>query len=238
MIKALGYISNKSEEKFQKKEISSFAKSNGYTVIKWIIEKNPKEKEDWKKILFGNKKENNFTAVLIYNGLEISKDINNYLYYLKVLNKKNLELLSVIQIINENNEIDKAKKELTLFFAEREKLDFKIIASAKRKINSSKGKYSGGRPPYGYKVVDGVLTIDNKQAPTVLMIFELRDEDGFTFDAISDTLNEQGMQKREGGKWSRGLVYNIYKNKKFYQGYYQYGDMDEWVKGEHKPLLK
>ena len=99
-------------------------------------------------------------------------------------------------------------------------------------------EFQGGRPPIGYKTVRGILTIDEVEAPIVKMIFEMREVHNLTLDAIAEYLTDQHIANKSGEvAWSRQRIHQIVRNKKFYQGFYKYGDMTDWVQGEHEAIL-
>ena len=57
-------------------------------------------------------------------------------------------------------------------------------------------------------------------------------------DDIVDVMNSEGYTNRSGGKIALSNVQGIVDNRKTYEGYYHYGKNDEWVPGQHEPILK
>jgi site-specific DNA recombinase len=98
------------------------------------------------------------------------------------------------------------------------------------------GSYSGGRIPYGYSVSDGKLVIEKAEACVVRMIFAMR-ESGGTYKGIAEKLKDMGIVSRGGKPMIFTTVKSILGNRKTYEGYYRYGEM-EWVKGEHEAILR
>ena len=120
--------------------------------------------------------------------------------------------------------------------AEQERKNIALRTGKGRSIKASCGGYSGGRRPYGYKVVDGVLTIDEQEAPIVKFIFE-KHEDGVSMLGITELLEKAGYQTRSGKRFQVSTIKSILGNRPLYEGMYKYGDMN-WVKGVHEPILK
>ena len=106
---------------------------------------------------------------------------------------------------------------------------------ARREVKAGKGGFSGGRPPYGYEVVDKKLIIIPEEAQAVRDIFEMRD-DGMVLADIADKLNDKGLKTKRGGKFRTSTIQTIVYNRKTYEGFYKYGDSD-WVVGQHTAIL-
>ena len=123
-----------------------------------------------------------------------------------------------------------------IFVAEQERKNIALRTGKGRSIKASCGGYSGGRRPYGYKVVDGVLTIDEPEAEIVRLIF-YEHEKGTSMLAITDLLEKQGFKTRAGKRFQVSTIKSILSNRQLYEGMYKYGDMN-WVKGVHEPILK
>ena len=123
----------------------------------------------------------------------------------------------------------------TMCVAQMERENINKRTSAGRKIKASHGGYSGGRSPFGYKVQDGCLVINEEEAKAVRRIFELRAE-GKPFRAIADIMVREGYVGRNGKPIYFKTIANIVENEPTYKGMYRYGN-GEWVKGKHEPIL-
>lgn len=95
------------------------------------------------------------------------------------------------------------------------------------------GLYSGGRAPYGYKLVETgeiskkgklvkKLVIDEETAPLVRMMFELSVSHGYGTHRVAKYLNENGYTALKGGQWNHCSVSYIMRNPT-YKGYMPYG---------------
>ena len=120
-----------------------------------------------------------------------------------------------------------------MFVAEQERMNITKRTSGGRKVKAAQGGYSGGRVPFGYKVIDGKLEIEERESDIVKEVFRLRDS-GKTQVEIAKAMS--GKTNRSGGKISISNVQKILEKRKFYQGYYKYSDMD-WVKGKHESII-
>ena len=108
--------------------------------------------------------------------------------------------------------------------------------SSGRRVKAKAGGYSGGRSPYGYKVENGQLVLNESEVPIVKMVFEGLDA-GRTLWDIADSLTAAGLTTRKGTAFRESNVRSIRDNRPFYEGMYKYGKDMNWVKGVHTPIL-
>lgn len=88
-----------------------------------------------------------------------------------------------------------------------------------RAMNSGKGFFSGGKPPYGYKTervkIDGKMrskyVIDEEAMQVILSIGKMR-EKGIGYIEIADILNREGILSPSGKKWHNTTVHRTVHN--------------------------
>lgn len=246
---AIGYIRVSTERQadddkygieVQKQAILLYANDNGYNIVDWKVDEISGAKDDrpgLNEILYGDDVSNPpYEAVIVFKNDRVARDTKLYFYYLYVLEKKNIKLLSTQESFTEGSEFANIYRALLQFVAEQERKNIALRTGKGRSIKASCGGYSGGRRPYGYKVVDGVLTIDEQEAPIVKFIFE-KHEDGVSMLGITELLEKAGYQTRSGKRFQVSTIKSILGNRPLYEGMYKYGDMN-WVKGVHEPILK
>ena len=90
-----------------------------------------------------------------------------------------------------------------------------------REMSFRKGKFVGKMPPYGYKLIDYRLAIDELTAPIVREIFE-RYANGEKQAQIVTDLNNRKIPNSTGNKWIKGNLSYMFKNK-IYIGKYTHG---------------
>jgi len=246
---AIGYIRVSTKEqgdKFgleaQKLAIEKYANENNYKIIDWVVDKTSgvvEDRDGWNRIIVDPKVQNPpYQAVIVYKSDRVARDLKLYFYFEWLLLKRNIELVSVNDGFPDvPNEYKGIIKSFILFSAEQERNNITLRTSGGRSIKAKTGGYAGGRPPFGYKVVGGVLVIDDYEAEIVKLIFELRSQ-GKSFWAISKELNSRELYTRSGGVWSQQPVWLIVKNENIYRGLYRYGKNKEWIQGKHEPILK
>lgn len=245
MKKCVGYVRVSTVEqgdKFgveaQKEAITKYAREQGYIIADWFVDKISGVKEDrpaWNVILQSSDVKNPpYEAVIVYKSDRVARDIKLYFYYLFLLEKKGVKLISVNEEFQ--GELANVYRALILFCAEQERNNISRRTTAGRDVKASKGGYAGGGVPYGYKSVGGMLIIEPEEAEVVKLIFDLRSK-GFSYGKIAEQLNESGFTTRDGAVWTMTQTYRIVIKEKFYQGYYRYGKQQEWVKGQHEAIL-
>ena len=103
-----------------------------------------------------------------------------------------------------------------------------------REAKAEKGGYAGGKPPIGYKSIDGELVIVKSEAEIVQLVFALREE-GYTMANIAKELARRGMTSKKGNPFSTSSIQQILGNEEFYKGIYTYGSTKKM--GTHEPIL-
>lgn len=104
---------------------------------------------------------------------------------------------------------------------ESEKISERVTDSMA--LMAEAGKYTGGKPPFGYKTVptgnmtkkklpEKTLAIEENEAQTVRMIFNLTITHGYGCHRIAKHLNEQGITTRGGKQWNNSAISNILHN--------------------------
>lgn len=244
---AIGYIrvlpdskENNSAIELQKVAILLYADKHGYTIVEWKICSASGEEEHEafnENLINGDISNPPYEALVIYNNDSLTPDTNLYFYYLYALAKKRVELLCVKENFAEGEEAVKLCRDVVLFVLEQERRQIALNPTKRRSVRAKCGGYSGGRAPYGYKVENGKLVINEEERPIVEFVFAEKKK-GTPHLTIADKLNEAGFKTRKGTKFQNTSVKSIVSNEPFYHGLYKYGKDMNWVKGVHEPIFK
>lgn len=246
-MRVVGYLrvsteGQKGEDKFglsaQQTQIEEFCTEKGYEIADWYIDAGvsgaKEERPEWSKIL-GGEVPDGTEAVIVAKSDRVARDVYIYFAFKNELRKKGIQIISVAEDFGELGAYSVILDAMLAAIAEVERMNINARTSGGRKQKASKGGYSGGRVPYGYRAMDHALVINPAEAEIVRKVYALRSK-GLTMQAISDRLNECGLRTRSNGDFSKSQVKNILGNKKTYKGYYHYGG-SEWVKGEHQAII-
>src|SRR5699024_7623252 len=80
----------------------------------------------------------------------------------------------------------------------------------------NEGHILSSQVPYGYRLVDGILIIEESEAEIVKIIFNQYSE-GFGYSKIADSLNSNGLFNRDNKRWVVARLSAILRND-FYTG--------------------
>lgn len=230
------------EDKFgldaQREQIKDYCSRHNMKILKWYSdegESGAKYRPGFDEIVYGDVANPPYEAVVVAKSDRVARDINVYFYYQGALLRKGVELISICEDFGQFGVFANMLKAFTLTCAEMERENITKRTSAGRSIKSSRGGYSGGRPPYGYDAIDRKLVINPKEAEVVRFIFARRDR-GCTFRSTIEALHDVGYQTRGGKDFQISTLQSILSNERLYKGEYQYGK-GEWVQGQHEPIL-
>lgn len=245
--KAIGYIRVSTEEQAsadrygldaQKEIIYQYARDNGYEIALWKIDKvsgASDERPALKEVLELTNPP--YQAVIVFKNDRLARDTKLYFYYLYLLEKRGLKLISVKENFPEGNEFANVYRAMLQFVAEQERKNIAMRTGVAKNLKASCGGYACGRPPFGYKAEHGKLVIVDSEREVVELIFELRAK-GKTMWGICEELHDRGYRTRKGAGWYQpGSIKIILDNKHFYEGFYRYKG-GKWVLGAHEPILK
>ena len=107
--------------------------------------------------------------------------------------------------------------------------------SGGRKQKASKGGYSGGKEPYGYRSEGKSLVVVPEEAKVVRKIYAYHSK-GYSYRKIAGILEQEGSVPRSGGQFNVSTIHSILSNEMTYKGFYRYGG-SSWVKGEQEAII-
>ena len=225
----------------QKEIVMAYCAAHDMQISEWYIDEGESGAKESRpaldSLLFGEIKNPPVKAVVVPKSDRVARDIKLYFYYMMLLEKKGIHLISATEeVVNDDTGLGNVYKALMLFVAEQERMNITKRTSGGRAMKASRGGYSGGRPPYGYKTVNGCLVVVKEEAEIVRRIFEMKDS-GSTYVEICDILNGEGKTNRSGTKFSPSTLQIILGNRQLYQGMYKYGKGSDWRPGAHEPIL-
>jgi len=232
------------EDKFgldaQKEQIKLYGLSNGYEISAWSVDEGISgatlDRPALNELLYGEISNPPIEAVIVAKNDRMSRDMEQYFYVKYSLKKKNIALKSVSEDFGQMGVFTNVMESLALFIAEQERINIAKRTGGGRRLKAASGGYSGGRAPYGYKILHGQYEIVQDEAEMVRAIFgQLKN--GMNLTDTAEWLNDNGYRTRNGKKFYASHIKAINDNRPVYEGYYKYGKMD-WVKGVHEAILE
>lgn len=148
-------------------------------------------------------------AVIAYTLDRLSRDPVHFIILQEELERAGVELILVTEDID-SSDLGKLVSYIRGYAA---KLEVQKIRerTMRGKLSSAKeGKQPGGRPKYGYRLVDGRHVIEPREAEVIRMVFDWLVRDGISLRAIQHKLIRMGIPTREGKSWwQRVTLYHI-----------------------------
>lgn len=221
----------------QREMIQDYCDKHDMQIMMWYCDRGvsgvKEERPEFDRLLYGDVENPPVEAVIVAKNDRVSRDIKLYYYFKMLLKKRNIELISVSEDFGELGPMASFLEAFTLCVAEMERENITRRTSAGRKQKVNNGGYAGGRPPYGYYVVDGELKVNEIEAMVVRLVFDLRNK-GMILREIADVLNQKGYKTQMGNEFNFGAVANILKNELVYKGQMRYGRV---YKGKQDKIL-
>lgn len=220
----------------QRSDIEKYCKGHGYEIIAWYEDKGvsgvKESRPELDKLLYkvGNPP---VEAVVVAASDRIAREIELYYAIKHQMSTRGMKLISVREDFGFKGAYAPVLEALMAAMAEIERGAIKQRTSAGRRMKAAGGGYAGGKPPFGYSVSNSELVIDEVEAKVVREIFahpEMRRSE------LVNYLESKGYKGRNGNPVGTTTVYRIMTHRKFYEGYYQYGD-GVWVEGKHEPII-
>ena len=204
-----------------------YAKREGYSVVGEYIDRattgtNADKRPAFQKMIADAKKRG-FEVVIVYKLDRFARNRYDSAIYKHKLKACGVKVVSATENISDSPEgiILEAVLE-----ASAEYYSLELSQKVKRGLKESaiKGTFTGGKPPFGYKVLDKRVAIDEDKAPYIKWAFEAY-ADGKSKKEIIKELNAKGVRSATG----RDLTLNSFQhclNNKKYIGKVSYGGVE------------
>lgn len=146
----------------------------------------------------------------------------------------NVDLVSLNETLDTTTPWGRAMIGILSSFNQLESENIALRTTMGRYATAREGGYAGGKPPLGYKAVNGKLEIVPEEAEIIRKVFELR-ANRMTMQAIADSLNQMGYRSKKGKEFKHSSIQAILANEETYRGNYRYGK--EACENTHEPIL-
>lgn len=161
-------------------------------------------------------------VVVVYKVDRLSRSIIDFHKMMQEFDKYGCNFVSITQSFDTSNSMGKLTLNMLLSFAQFEREVSAERVRDKIAASKAKGLWMGGTPPLGYDVNDRQLSVNEKEAALVRLIFQKYIETENMF-AVAEFLNEQDFytkkwvakrSKREhsGGRFYKSNVQRILTN--------------------------
>lgn len=175
-------------------------------------------------------------AIVIYKLDRLSRKQRDTLDIIEdVILKNDVVLVSLNEALDTSSPWGRAMIGILSSFNQLESENIAMRTAMGRYATAREGGYAGGKPPLGYKAVDGNLVIVPEEAEIVRLVFSLR-ANGMTLQGITNELNQRGLRSKKGNEFKHSAIQTILSNESTYRGNYRYGK--ESSENTHEAILK
>ena len=155
--------------------------------------------------------------VLVFKLSRFGRNAADVLSTLQVMQDFSVNLICVEDGIDSSKDAGKLMISVLSAVAEIERENIRVQTMEGRIQKAREGRWNGGFAPYGYRLVDGVLQINEDEAPAIRTIFEQYVNTDTGANGLSKYLETHGFQKlaRQNGTsplFSATLIRAILKN--------------------------
>lgn len=155
--------------------------------------------------------------VLVFKLSRFARSAADVLSTLQIMQDYGVNLICVEDGIDSSKDAGKLMISVLSAVAEIERENIRIQTMEGRIQKAREGKWNGGFAPYGYKLEDGKLFINEEEAVAIRTIFDQYVNTTIGANGISKYLENHGIRKipRQNGKnplFDAGLIRKILKN--------------------------
>ncbi|MDR2513775.1 MAG: recombinase family protein [Christensenellaceae bacterium] len=210
----------------QLRDCYAFAEREGYVVVEEYIDRaltgRSDDRPDFQRMIADAPKKQ-FSYVIVWKLDRFARNRFDSANYKHQLKKHGVRVVSATERISDDPEgimLEGMLESLAEYYSAN------LSQNVKRGQRESviKGTYTGGIPPFGFKVVDKKLVADEATAPIIKWVFE-QYASGVPKKLIMDTLNARGVKNYYGRPMSLSSLQHALRNRK-YIGEYLYNGQE------------
>ena len=180
-----------------------------------------------------------FDILVVYRLDRLVRSVMDLHHLIRLFDENGIKFKSVTEVFDTTSAMGRFFITLVGAMAEweRENLGERVRMGMERR--AAEGKWNGSMTPYGYRVEDGRLVVNPKEAKMVRRIFDLYKRHGLF--KIANILNEEGIPSARGTTWHPNSVLYILQNP-IYTGKLRWGERSKkvqtiTVEGAVEPII-
>ena len=207
----------------QKSKMKAFADYNEYEIVGEYEDAGKSGKSIEGRLQFNQMMDDiksgkdGVSYVLVFKLSRFGRNAADVLSTLQIMQDFGVNLICVEDGIDSSKDAGKLMISVLSAVAEIERENIRVQTMEGRIQKAREGKWNGGFAPYGYKLVDGNLEINEEEAEAIRIIFDLYANTDIGANGISKYLEDHGILKiiRQNGKtplFNAHLIRIILKN--------------------------
>ena len=207
----------------QKSRMKAFADYNGYEIVGEYEDAGKSGKSIEGRLQFNQMMEDiksgkdSVSYVLVFKLSRFGRNAADVLSTLQVMQDFGVNLICVEDGIDSSKDAGKLMISVLSAVAEIERENIRVQTMKGRIQKAREGKWNGGFAPYGYKLVNGELIINEEEAEAIRVIFDQYVNTNTGANGIAKYLEDHGIYKiiRQNGKtplFDASLIRKILKN--------------------------
>ena len=207
----------------QKSRMKAFADYNGYEIVGEYEDAGKSGKSIEGRLQFNQMMEDiksgkdRVSYVLVFKLSRFGRNAADVLSTLQVMQDFGVNLICVEDGIDSSKDTGKLMISVLSAVAEIERENIRVQTMEGRIQKAREGKWNGGFAPYGYKLVNGELIINEEEAEAIRVIFDQYVNTNTGANGIAKYLEDHGIHKiiRQNGKtplFDASLIRKILKN--------------------------
>lgn len=193
-----------------------YAKKKDFNIINTYVDRAMTGTNDNRpafQAMIEDAKKGAFQVIIVYKLDRFSRDKYDNVVYKHKLAQCGVKVLSATEAISDSPEGIMMEGLLELF-AEMYSKDLSQKVKRGMRESVSKGYFLGGYTPYGYKVENKKLVIDDEQAKNIKYMFEMY-ANGLSKKEIVKHLNERGFRTNRGKQFTINSFQKTLSNTKY-----------------------
>ena len=222
MMKILGYIrvstklqSEKGNSlKLQKSKIKDYCKLNDFNLIDIYEDKGISgmsiEKRDGYKEMIEYLTNNQIDGIVVWSLSRLGRKMKDVVEFMDILKKNNINFFSIKENLSNN---DKVGSLIMNILGSINEFEVEVIRERIKDVKRNK-KENGevyGRLQYGWDNINGKLIKNESEFKIIKRIKNLRSR-GYSWRKISNRLNNDNIQSKDGNLWYDGSLYNMMRS--------------------------
>jgi site-specific DNA recombinase len=175
-----------------------------------------------------------YDLLLVYRVDRLARSVRGLAQILEELDGAGVAFRSATEPFDTSSAAGRMMVQMLGVFAEFERATIidRVISGMERK--AARGGWCGGREPFGYRLTEGTLSVDEAEAAVVAVMFDLYVNQRMGSHAIAAWLNDAGHRTKAGRAWSYKAVLTVLRNRT-YRGQVHF--RGSWYEAMHAPLI-